>query len=159
VFRVRDTVYIKDADGTELVKLQKRLVRARDTMAIERGDERVATIKKGHHRPATARFTIDLAGRGSLQAQANILNHEYQITRDGIPVANISKRWFRVRESYGVAAPGGRRRSWLAAQSSTSAVPGRPKSTLYSCRAAGCSCILVPAVPARRARSHHLLCN
>jgi uncharacterized protein YxjI len=27
--------------------------------------------------------------------------------RDGIPVANISKRWFRVRESYGVAvAPG-----------------------------------------------------
>ena len=28
-------------------------------------------------------------------------------TRDGIPVANISKRWFRVRESYGVAvAPG-----------------------------------------------------
>jgi hypothetical protein len=104
VLRVRDTVYIKDADGTELVKL-------------------------------------------------------HQIIRDGIPVANISKRWFRVRESYGVAAPGGRRRSWLAAQSSTSAVPGRPKSTLYSCRAAGCSCILVPAVPARRARSHHLLCN
>ena len=27
--------------------------------------------------------------------------------RDGIPVANISKRWFRIRESYGVAvAPG-----------------------------------------------------
>jgi uncharacterized protein YxjI len=35
------------------------------------------------------------------------LDHEYQITRDGIPVANISKCWFRVRESYGVAvAPG-----------------------------------------------------
>jgi hypothetical protein len=30
-----------------------------------------------------------------------------RITHDGIPVANISKRWFRVRESYGVAvAPG-----------------------------------------------------
>jgi hypothetical protein len=32
------------------------------------------------------------AGRGdSLEAQGNILDHEYQITRDGIPVVNISK--------------------------------------------------------------------
>jgi uncharacterized protein YxjI len=31
------------------------------------------------------------------------LDHEYQITHDGIPVANIFKRWFRVCESYGVA--------------------------------------------------------
>lgn len=35
------------------------------------------------------------------------MDHEYQITHDGIPVANISKCWFRVGESYGVAvAPG-----------------------------------------------------
>jgi uncharacterized protein YxjI len=107
VLRVRDTVYIKDTDGTELVKLQKRLLRARDTMAIERGDERVATIRKAIIDPLRARFTIDLAGGGSLQAQGNILDHESQISRDGVPVANISKRWFRVRESYGVAvAPG-----------------------------------------------------
>jgi LURP-one-related len=46
VLRVRDTVLIKDTKGTELVKLQKRLLRARDTMAIERGDERLATVKK-----------------------------------------------------------------------------------------------------------------
>jgi ABC-type polysaccharide/polyol phosphate transport system ATPase subunit len=32
--RVRDTVLIKDTSGNELVKLQKRLLRARDTMAI-----------------------------------------------------------------------------------------------------------------------------
>jgi len=52
-------------------------------------------------------FTIDLASGGSLEAQGNILDYEYRITRDGIPVANISKRWFRVRDSYGVAvAPG-----------------------------------------------------
>jgi hypothetical protein len=53
------------------------------------------------------RFTVELAGGGSLEAQGSILDHEYQITRDGIPLANVSKRWFRVRESYGVAvAPG-----------------------------------------------------
>ena len=27
--------------------------------------------------------------------------------RDGIPVANISKRWFRVRDTYGVAVTPG----------------------------------------------------
>jgi uncharacterized protein YxjI len=103
VLRVRDTVLIKDAGGTELVKLQKRLLRARDTMAIERGDQRLATVKKAIIDPLRDRFTIDLASGGSLEAQGNILDHEYQITRDGIPVANISKRWFRVRDSYGVA--------------------------------------------------------
>ena len=103
VLRVRDTVYIKDTHGTELIKLQKRLLRARDTMAIERGDERVATVRKAIIDPLRDRFTIDLASGGSMQAQGNILDHEYQITRDGIPVANISKRWFRVRDTYGVA--------------------------------------------------------
>jgi uncharacterized protein YxjI len=186
VLRVRDTVYIKDTDGTELIKLQKRLLRARNTMAIERGDERVATVRKAIIDPLRDRFTIDLASGGSMQAQGNILDHEYQITRDGIPVANISKRWFRVRESYGVASDrarttcsssrwqfasttsptdrpvgasavavvGGRRRNHLHR-----GMPGRPKSTLYSCRSARCSCILVPAVPTRRACSRDLLCN
>ena len=107
VLRVRDTVLIKDRDGNELVKLQKRLLRARNTMAIERGDDTVATVKKAIIAPLRDRFTIELAAGGSLEAQGNILDHEYQITRDGIPVANISKRWFRIRESYGVAvAPG-----------------------------------------------------
>jgi uncharacterized protein YxjI len=107
VLRVRDTVLIKDTDGNELIKLQKRLLRARDTMAIERGGDKLATVKKAIIAPLRDRFTIELAGGGSLEAQGSILDHEYQITRDGIPVANISKRWFRVRESYGVAvAPG-----------------------------------------------------
>jgi hypothetical protein len=73
-------------------------------MAIERGHERVATVRKAIIDPLRDRFTIDLASGGSMQAQGNILDHEYHITRDGIPVANISKRWFRVRESYGVAS-------------------------------------------------------
>jgi uncharacterized protein YxjI len=107
VLRVRDTVVIKDRDGNELVKLQKRLLRARDTMAIERGGDKVATVKKAIIAPLRDRFTVELAEGGSLEAQGSILDHEYQITRDGIPVANVSKRWFRVRESYGVAvAPG-----------------------------------------------------
>ena len=107
VLRVRDTVVIKDGEGHELYKLQKRLLRARDTMAIERGDDKVATVKKAIVTPVRDRFTVDLEGGGELQVEGNILDHEYQITRGGVPVANISKRWFRVRDSYGVAVVAG----------------------------------------------------
>jgi len=34
--------------------------------------------------------------------QGNIVDHEYMIERDGQRVAEVSKRWFRVRDSYGV---------------------------------------------------------
>ena len=34
--------------------------------------------------------------------QGNIVDHEYTIERDGQRVAAVSKRWFRVRDSYGV---------------------------------------------------------
>jgi uncharacterized protein YxjI len=103
VLRVRDTVVIKDAHGRELYKLKKRLLRARDTMAIERDDDKVATVRKALITPLRDRFTVDLEDGGDLEVEGDILDHEYQITRDGIPVANISKRWFRVRDTYGVA--------------------------------------------------------
>jgi uncharacterized protein YxjI len=103
VLRVRDTVVIKDRQGHELLKLQKRLLRARDTMAIERGGDKVATIQKRLISPLRDRFTVKLGDGGELDIEGNILDHEYQISRDGIPVANVSKRWFRVRDTYGVA--------------------------------------------------------
>ncbi len=57
--------------------------------------------------PLRDRFTVELEDGGKLEVEGNILDHEYQISRDGIPVANISKRWFRVRDTYGVdIAPG-----------------------------------------------------
>ena len=103
VLRVRDTVVIKDREGRELLRLQKRLLRARDTMAIERDGDKVATVKKALITPLRDRFAVEVEGAPDLEAKGNVLDHEYQVTRDGIPVANISKRWFRVRESYGVA--------------------------------------------------------
>ena len=39
--------------------------------------------------------------------QGNVVDHEYTIERDGDRVAEVSKRWFRVRDTYGVEiAPG-----------------------------------------------------
>jgi uncharacterized protein YxjI len=45
----------------------------------------VARVKKAIIAPLRDRFTIELAGGGSLEAQGNILDHEYQITHAPAP--------------------------------------------------------------------------
>ena len=42
-----------------------------------------------------------------MKAHGNIVDHEYEIERDGDTVATISKKWFRVRDSYGVEIAAG----------------------------------------------------
>ena len=39
---------------------------------------------------------------GDLDAKGNLTDHEYEIKRDGDTVASVSKRWFRIRDTYGV---------------------------------------------------------
>jgi uncharacterized protein YxjI len=42
-----------------------------------------------------------------LRIQGNIVDHEYTIESDGRTVAEVSKRWFRVRDTYGIeVSPG-----------------------------------------------------
>jgi uncharacterized protein YxjI len=42
-----------------------------------------------------------------MKAHGNVVDHEYEIERDGDTVATISKKWFRVRDSYGVDVAAG----------------------------------------------------
>ena len=42
-----------------------------------------------------------------MKAHGNIVDHEYEIERDGDTVATVSKKWFRVRDSYGVDVAAG----------------------------------------------------
>ena len=105
--RVRDTFILKDASGQELFKVQEKKLRVRDTMEMERDGDTVATIKKALITPLRDRFSIELHDGNELSAKGNIVNHEYEIERDGHKVAEVSKRWFRVRDTYGIEiAPG-----------------------------------------------------
>jgi len=106
--RVRDTLLFKDMRGNEVYKIQEKVARIRDTMTIYRGNQRAAIVKKAMITPLRDRYSIDIPGASGLSAQGNILQHEYRIERDhGGPVATASKRWFRVRDTYGVdIAPG-----------------------------------------------------
>jgi uncharacterized protein YxjI len=103
--RIRQTFVLEDAEGNEVAKIQERKLSVRDKMAIDRGGT-TATVKKAIV-SVRDRFSIDVEGAGELQAKGNFVDHEYEVERDGSVIARISKRWFRVRDTYGVeVAPG-----------------------------------------------------
>ncbi len=105
--RVRSTFILESASGDELFKIQERELRIRDTMKVERDGDTVATVKKALVTPFRDRFSVELEGGGELSAKGNVVDHEFEIERDGDKIAEISKRWFRVRDTYGIEiAPG-----------------------------------------------------
>ena len=98
--RLRDTFVLEDAAGEEVAKIQERKLRVRDTMEIERAAGN-ATVHKALI-GLRDRFKIEVEGGADMTAHGNLLDHEYEIESDGHEVASVSKKWFRVRESYGV---------------------------------------------------------
>ena len=102
--RVRDTLVFEDAQGKELAKIQERKLRVKDSMEIEGpSGENLAMVKKAVVTPVRDRWTVKIKGGPDLEVKGNILDHEYTIGEGRDKVAEISKKWFRVRDSYGVS--------------------------------------------------------
>ena len=106
--RLRKTLKLEDLDGNELCKIQERKLRVRDTMEIERPDgSRMGLIQKALITPLRERFEVEVPDQPELKVRGNILDHEYNIKRDGDDVAEVSKKWLRMRDTYGIEiAPG-----------------------------------------------------
>jgi uncharacterized protein YxjI len=101
--RLRHTMKFQDAQGRDIYTIQERVVRVRDSMAIERDGQKVAEIHKALITPLRDRLTVNIEGGADMTVQGNLLDHEYEITQGSrMPIATISKKWFRVRDTYGV---------------------------------------------------------
>jgi len=103
VLRVRDTLKFKDMRGNVLCQIQERMLRIKDVMAIEDGQgNKIAEVKKALITPLRDRWTVKIRDGADLDVQGNILDHEYEIKEGRRKVAQVSKKWFRVRDTYGV---------------------------------------------------------
>lgn len=98
--RVRDTWKLDDASGREVATIRERKLSVRDAIRIEVGDRHV-TVKKALV-GVRDRFHIEVEGGDDLKAHGNIVDHEYEIERGRDTIAEVSKRWFRVRDTYGI---------------------------------------------------------
>ena len=100
--RIRQTLVLEDPSGSELFSVQEKKLHIRDTMEIERDGQTVATVKKALISPLRDRFSIEVEGGEDMEAKGNVVDHEYKIERGGDRVAEVSKRWFRIRDTYGI---------------------------------------------------------
>jgi uncharacterized protein YxjI len=105
--RLRETFELKDRSGAIVATVRKRLLAVRDSMDIERDGAVIATVKKAVFSPLHHRSVIELPGGGELEAVGNILDKEFEIRSGGTVLAQVSRSWFRMRDTYGVdMAPG-----------------------------------------------------
>lgn len=105
--RVRDTLLFKDMEGNELYKIQEKVARVRDSMDVYKGDGVAASVHKAMITPVRERWSVNVPGGQDMSIQGNILDHEYTFERGGNKVAEVSKRWFRVADTYGVEIDAG----------------------------------------------------
>ncbi len=100
--RVRSTFILEDTSGREVASIQEKMLHIRDTMEIERGGATIATIKKALVSPLRDHFKVEFAGGGEWNVTGNIVDHEYKIESGRDDIAEVSKKWFRVRDTYGI---------------------------------------------------------
>ena len=99
--RIRDTWRLEDTNGREVATIREKKLSIRDKIRIEMANGREATVHKALV-GIRDRFRVDVEGGADLKIHGNIVDHEYDIERDGDKIAEISKKWFRVRDTYGV---------------------------------------------------------
>ncbi len=105
--RIRKTLLLEDASGATLYTIKEQLVSVRDVMNIEGPAGKVATVKKALISPLRERYNVELAGGAEWKVQGNIVDHQYEIEGPSGKIAEVGKKWFRVRATYGVQiAPG-----------------------------------------------------
>jgi uncharacterized protein YxjI len=102
--RFRETFVLEDASGKELATIKEKKLAIRDTMTIEIGGREA----KVHKRllGIRDRYVVDFEDGEDYTAKGNFLDHEYEIEREGDKVAEVSRKWFRVRDTYGVEVEG-----------------------------------------------------
>jgi uncharacterized protein YxjI len=100
--RLRQTFELKDAGGQVLTVIRKKLVSVRDTMVVERDGEVVATVRKKMFSPLRHKMAIELDDGQEWTATGDIIEKDYQIEGDEGVVAETSRKWFRIRDTYGI---------------------------------------------------------
>jgi uncharacterized protein YxjI len=105
---LRETFELRDATGALRALIRKKVFAVRDTMNIEDAGGVIATVRPAFFSPLRHRYEIDLADGSRLEAVGNFRDKDWQLTGgDGRIVAQISRQWFRIRDTYGVEVPPG----------------------------------------------------
>lgn len=101
-FSIGDKLAFQDMQGNELAFIRQKLLSWGPTYEIYRNGEVAAVVKKEHLTFLHCKFSVDVPVPDDLEAKGNFSDHDYQFARRGESVAEVSKRWFSLQDSYGV---------------------------------------------------------
>ncbi|MFO7662916.1 MAG: LURP-one-related family protein [Chloroflexota bacterium] len=107
MLRVRDTLVFEDTSGRELVRLQSKLVTIRDKIKIERVGGQSAVIVKDLINILGDDFVLKIDGGDEIHLKGNFFDHEYEFFRGRDKIGEVSKKWFRFADTYGVQISAG----------------------------------------------------
>lgn len=106
-FSLGNQLLFQDPSGTELAYISQRLLSWGPTYEISRNGQTLATVHKQRFTFFKCSFSIEGEGANHLDAEGDFTDHDYVFTGDEQPVAQVSKRWFALSDTYGVQiAPG-----------------------------------------------------
>ncbi|KOX14568.1 LURP-one-related/scramblase family protein [Nocardiopsis sp. NRRL B-16309] len=100
--RLRTTFELKDPDGNELMTIREKMFKIRDQMRIERGGETVATVRRRLFNPLREKLLVDVEDGPDWEVTGDMLDKEFVISDDHGTVAVVSRKWFRIRDTYAV---------------------------------------------------------
>jgi uncharacterized protein YxjI len=91
---------LESAAGREVASVHRHVVSMRPTYEVTVGGAWAA--RRSLFTPFLDKFTINVPGPSDLEVKGDLFEYEFTILRDGLDVASVSKRWFRMRDIYSV---------------------------------------------------------
>lgn len=101
-FSLGKKLSFQDMSGSELAFIAQRLLSWGPAYEITRGGELLAVVKKKHFTLFRCKFSVDVPGPDDLEAQGSFMEYDYKFSRGNRTVAEVSKRWFSMSDTYGV---------------------------------------------------------
>ena len=103
ILRISKTYVFEDMAGNTLCRIKEQLLTIRDKMEIEDAEGRqLAVVMKALISPLRDRWMVKVRNGPDLDVQGDILDHEYAVNQGRHKVGEVSKRWFRLTDTYGV---------------------------------------------------------
>ena len=102
-----DKLSFQDSSGNEVAFIRQKLLSWGPTYEIEAQGRLLAVVKKELFTFFRCKFTVDVPGPDDLEARGDFLDHEYTFERGDRAVANVSKQWFNLTDTYGVEIEAG----------------------------------------------------
>src|SRR5215510_12122226 len=98
-FSLGNQLSFQDMSGRELAYIKQKLLSFGPSYEIFRDGSLAAVVKKELFTFFQCSFTVDVPGPDDLNAEGDLMDHEYRFERDGRTVATVSKQWFAFTDS------------------------------------------------------------